>query len=150
MYLWGSVISGVLFGLNGLGLWPIEPIWGCRHIWGRSTKVEVEMTLQEELKVIYDRPKPIWGEKSPRNIYPRWFETSLASWILFYENLVTRGQILDKGWGRMITNICKSCYLHIKCFSANSLAALIWRRYLNSEQAALQLVVEGSGRCEMG
>ena len=26
---------------------------------GRSTKVEVEMALQEELKVIYDRPKLI-------------------------------------------------------------------------------------------
>ena len=50
---------------------------------GRLTKVEVEMALQEELKVIYDRPKPIRGEKSPRNIYPRWFETVLASWILF-------------------------------------------------------------------
>ena len=60
------------------------------------------------------------------------------------------GQILDKGWGRRITNIYKSCYLHIKCFPANSLAALMWRWYLNSEQAALQLVVEGSGRCEMG
>ena len=50
---------------------------------GRSTKVEVEMALQEELKVIYDRPKPIRGEKSPRNIYLRWFETVLAFWILF-------------------------------------------------------------------
>ena len=50
---------------------------------GRLTKVEVEMALQEELKVIYDRPKPIRGEKSSRNIYPRWFETVLAFWILF-------------------------------------------------------------------
>ena len=37
------------------------------------------MALQEELKVIYDRPKPIRGEMSPRNIYPRWFETFLSS-----------------------------------------------------------------------
>ena len=44
----------------------------------------------------------------------------------------------------------KSCYLHIKCFLANSLAALMWRWCLNSKQAALQLVVEGSGMCEMG
>ena len=58
--------------------------------------------------------------------------------------------MLDKGWERRITNICKNCYLHIKCFPANSLAALMWRWYLNSKQAALQLVVEGSGRCEMG
>ena len=75
----GPVISGVLFGLNGLGLWPMDLVRGCRHIQGRSTKVEVEMALQEELKVIYDRPKPIQGEKSPQNIYPSWFETFLAS-----------------------------------------------------------------------
>ena len=60
------------------------------------------------------------------------------------------GQMLDKGWGWRITNICKSCYLHIKCFPANSLVALMWRWCLNSKQAALQLVVEGLGRCEMG
>ena len=81
--MWGSVILGVLFGLNGLGLWPIDPVRKCRHIRGRSIKVEVEVALQEELKVIYDRPKPIRGEKSPQNIYLRWFETFLASWTLF-------------------------------------------------------------------
>ena len=27
------------------------------------------MALQEELKGIYDRPKPIRGEKSPQNIF---------------------------------------------------------------------------------
>ena len=36
------------------------------YIRGRSTKVEVEIALQEELKGIYDRSKPIRGEKSPR------------------------------------------------------------------------------------
>ena len=81
--MWGPVIFGVLFGLNRLGLWPIDPVRGCRHIRGWSTKVEVEMTLQEELKVVYDRPKPVRGEKLPRNIYPRWFETLLTFWILF-------------------------------------------------------------------
>ena len=60
------------------------------------------------------------------------------------------GQILDKEQGQRITNIYKSCYLHIKYYPANSLAALMWRWYLNSKQAALQLVVEGLGRCEMG
>ena len=63
--MWGPIISGVLFRLNGLGLWPNDPVRGHRHIRGRSTMVEVEMALQEELKVIYDRPKPIRGEKSP-------------------------------------------------------------------------------------
>ena len=82
-YLWGPVVSGVLCGLNGLGLWPIDPIQECRHIRGWSTKVEVEMALQEELKVVYNRPKPVRGEKLPRNIYLRWFETFLTSWILF-------------------------------------------------------------------
>ena len=79
----GPVISRILFKLNGLSLWPIDPVRGCRHIRGRSTNVEVEMTLQEELRVIYDRPKLIRGERSSRNIYPRWFETFLSSWILF-------------------------------------------------------------------
>ena len=81
--LWGPVVFRVLFGLNGLGLWPIDPIRGCGHIRGWSTKVEVEMALQEELKVVYDRPKLVRGEKLPQSIYPRWFETFLTSWILF-------------------------------------------------------------------
>ena len=69
IYLWGPVASGVLFILNRLGLWPNDPVRGRRHIRGRSTKVEMEITLQEELKIIYNRPKP--GLKSPRNICPR-------------------------------------------------------------------------------
>ena len=77
--MWGPIISKILFRLNGLGLWPNDLIRGRRYIQGRSIKVEVEMTLREELKGIYDRPKPIRGEKSPRNIYPRWFETFLSS-----------------------------------------------------------------------
>ena len=81
--MWGPVVSGVLFRLNGLGLWPNDPVQGRIHIQGRSTKVEVEIALQKELKVIYNRPKPIRGEKSPRNIFPRWFETFLSRWILF-------------------------------------------------------------------
>ena len=60
--LWGPVASKVLFRLNGLGLWPNNPIRGYRHIRGRLTKVEVEIALQEELKAIYNRPKPIQGE----------------------------------------------------------------------------------------
>ena len=81
--MWGPVASGVLFRLNGLGLWPNGPVRECKHIRGQSTKVEVEIALQEELKVIYNRSKPIRGEKSPRNICLRWFETSLSPWILF-------------------------------------------------------------------
>ena len=63
---------------------------------------------------------------------------------------MTGSRTLDKGWGRRITNIYESCYLHIKCFPTNSLAALMWRWYLNSERAALQLWVESSRKCEMG
>ena len=59
----GPVVSGVLFRLNGLGLWPNDPVRERRHIRGRLTKVEVEIALQEELKVIYNKPKPIRGEK---------------------------------------------------------------------------------------
>ena len=57
--MWGPITSGVLLGINGLGLWPNDPVRGCKHIRGRSTKVELEITLQEELKVIYNRPKSI-------------------------------------------------------------------------------------------
>ena len=81
--MWGSVISEVLLRLYGLSLWPNNPIQGCLQVRGWSVKVVTEISLKEELKVIYDRPKPIRGEKSPRNIYPRWFETVLAFWILF-------------------------------------------------------------------
>ena len=81
--MWGPVASGVLFRLNGPGLWPNDPIRKRRYIRERSTMVEVEIALLEELKVIYNRPKPIRGEKSPRNICPRRFETSLSPWILF-------------------------------------------------------------------
>ena len=54
----------VLFRLNRLGLWPNDPVRGRRRIRGRSTKVEMEIASQEELKGIYSRPKPIRGEKS--------------------------------------------------------------------------------------
>ena len=47
-----------------------------------QTKAEVEIALQEELKVMYNRPKPIRGEKSLRKRSPRWFETFLSPWIL--------------------------------------------------------------------
>ena len=39
-----------------------DPVRGHKHIRGQSTREEVEMALQEELKVIYDRPKPIRGD----------------------------------------------------------------------------------------
>ena len=68
----------VLFRLNGLGLCPNDLVRGRRHIRGWSTKVEVEIALQEVLKVVYSRPKPIRDEESPRNICPRWLETSLS------------------------------------------------------------------------
>ena len=55
--MWGPVASRVLFRLNRLGLWPNDPVRGRRHIQGRSTRVEVEIALQEELKDIYNRPK---------------------------------------------------------------------------------------------
>ena len=64
--MWGPIISRVLFRLNGPGLWSNDLVRGHKYIRGRSTKVEMEMTLQEELKCIYDRSKPIRGEKSPR------------------------------------------------------------------------------------
>ena len=136
--MWVPVISGVLLRLYELGLWPNDPIRGCLQVQGWSTKVVTETSLKEELKVTYEP-----------QIYPRWFETFLSSWILFQGNLMTGSRILDKGWGRRITKIFKNCYLHIKCSPANSLAALMWRWYLNSKQAVLHLLVEGSGRCEM-
>ena len=58
----------VLFRLDRLGLWPNDPVRGRGHIRGRSTRVEMEIALQERLKSIYNRPKSIRGEKSPWNI----------------------------------------------------------------------------------
>ena len=52
----------VLFRLDRLGLWPNNPVRERGHVRGRSTKVEIEVALQEELKGIYNRPKPIRGE----------------------------------------------------------------------------------------
>ena len=138
--MWGPVASRVLFRLNRLGLWPNDPVRGRRHIRWWSTKVEVEIVLQEELKDIIrdlNLSEVAWNIPIPLDTVLR-------------EPYDRGGQILDKGWEWRITNICKNCYLHIKCFPANSLAAVMWRWYLNSKQAALQLVVEGSGRCEMG
>ena len=66
----------VLFRLDKLGLWPNDPVRERRHVRGRLTKVEMEVTLQEELKGIYSKPKPIRGDFPPRNICPRWLETS--------------------------------------------------------------------------
>ena len=118
----------------------------------------MEIALKEGLKIIYGSPKSIRGEKSPRkhlseshlrSIYLRWFKTILYSWILLKSGLMTESRTLDKGWGRRITNIYKNYYLHIKSLTANFLTALMWRWYLNSERAALQLVVKSSKRCEM-
>ena len=66
----------VLFRLDKLGLWSNDPIRGHGHVRGRSTKIEMEVALQEELKGIYSRPKPNQGEQSPRNIWSRWLEAS--------------------------------------------------------------------------
>ena len=52
----------VLFRLDRLGLWPNDPVQERGHVRGRSIKVEMEVALQEELKGIYNRPKPIRGE----------------------------------------------------------------------------------------
>ena len=77
--MWGPIIFRVLFRLNGPSLWPNDPVRGHKYIRRRLTKVEVKMALQEELKGIYDRSKPIRGEKSPWNFYPRWFKTFISS-----------------------------------------------------------------------
>ena len=70
-HCWDQLPLKVLFRLNGLGLWPNDPVRRRRHIRGLSTKEEMEIALQEKLKGIYNRPKPIRGENSPRNFCPR-------------------------------------------------------------------------------
>ena len=69
---WGAIVgtshlwSTVLAEWTGpMAQWPSPRTAGRRRVWGRSTKVEAEMVLQEELKVIYDRPKPIRGGLKP-------------------------------------------------------------------------------------
>ena len=52
--MWRPVISGVLLRLYGLDLWPNDPIQGCKQVRGWSTKVVTEISLKEELKVIYE------------------------------------------------------------------------------------------------
>ena len=66
----------VLFRLNRLGLWPRNPVRGHGHIRRQSTKEEMEVVLQEELKGNYSGPKHIRGEQSPRNFCSRRLETS--------------------------------------------------------------------------
>ena len=66
----------VLFRLDRLGLWSNNLVRGRGHIRGRSTKEEMEVVLQEELKNIYSGPKHVRREQSPRNFCPRWLETS--------------------------------------------------------------------------
>ena len=59
------------------------------------------------------------------NICPKWFKTFLLSWILLQSGIMMGSRTLDKEWGKKITNIYENCYLHIKCFPTNSLAALM-------------------------
>ena len=66
----------VLFRLDRLGLWLNDPVRECGHVRERLTKVKMEVALQEELRGIYTRPKPIRGDFPPRNICPRCLETS--------------------------------------------------------------------------
>ena len=147
-FLWGPVISGVLLRLYGMGLRPNDPIRGYWQVRGWSVKVITGVTLTEELKVIMVIPNLsevkshletfVWGGLKPS--YPSEYSFNVTSWQ-GVEHWI-RG-------GRRKTNIYASCYLHNKCCPANSLATLMWRWYLNSERAALQLVVESAERYEM-
>ena len=65
----------VRFRLDRLGLWPNDPIRERGHVRGRLTKGEMEVALQEKLRGICSRPKPIRGDFPPWNICPRWLET---------------------------------------------------------------------------
>ena len=65
-----QLLLEVPFRLNGLGLWPNDPVRERRRIRRQSTKIEIEIALPEKLKGIYNRPKPIRGEKPPRNFCP--------------------------------------------------------------------------------
>ena len=85
------------------------------------------MVEEVEIKIVYDSPKYVRGEKLSRK---RKFEVSknvLSSWTFFKvaSPLGVVHWIRDEQ--REATNIFKSCYLHIKCISTNSLAALMWR-----------------------
>ena len=48
------------------------------------------------------------------------------------------------------TNIYNYSCIRINCLSTNSLAVLMWKWCLNSDQATLQLLADDSGRCWMG
>ena len=147
--MWGPVISGVLLRLYWMGLRPNDPVRGCWQVRGWSVKVITGVALTEELKVIMVIPNLsevkshlgtfVRGAFKPS--YPYEYSFNVISWQGIEHWIKGREEE---------TNIYKNCYLNIKCFLTNSLTTLMWRWYLNSEQAALQLVVENSWRCEIG
>ena len=51
--------------LDRLGLLPNDPVRERGHVRGRLIKVEMEVALQEELKGIYSKPKPIRDDFPP-------------------------------------------------------------------------------------
>ena len=67
-------------------------------------------------------------EKDPsRKLRSEVSEIVLSPWTFLKVVLQLRNGHGARDERREITNIFKSCYLHIKCFSTNSLAALMWR-----------------------
>ena len=85
------------------------------------------MVCEDEIRIVYDSPKYVLGEKSSRRHIPEMTKTVLSSQT-FFKVISQRGVrhwISDEQ--RKATSIFKSCYLHIKCSPTNSLAALMWR-----------------------
>ena len=64
---------------------------------------------------------------------PSWKRRSEVSENYLIDLAIPQGCITIREWSwgkrreRKITNIFKSCYLHIKCFPNNSLVTLMWR-----------------------
>ena len=114
---------------------PRRPMSDCK---GNQTKDRVNITKGKfNIRLRIKSFSIVWVR--------RWLKCHLVTNVL-------RSCVTTKGGGprvrkRRQTNIYNNSCLRINCLSTNSLAALIWRWCLNSNEAALQLLVGGSRRC---
>ena len=90
-------------------------------------KIIMERKSEEEIKIVYDSPKYVQGEKPHRRYRSEVIKVFLSSWT-FYKIASQRGvRHWIRGEQREATNIFKDCYLHIKYLLTNSLTALMWK-----------------------
>ena len=124
------------------------PIWGHLVVWGQVNAV-MEVRISEWRNGVYS-----WGSrKVVRGGMPhRLSEAEVRRCGLLSRNNVL-GNSIDKDTHHESTRkkevmkyLKESCYHRIECSAANSLAALMWKWYLN-RIFNFQLLLETSGMC---